>query len=266
MSLLRAAGRSMLASFFVVQGAKTALKPEALVSDAEPVADKIVPLVHRFAPIQVKPFIPKDTKTLVRYTGAAQVVSGLGLATGIGRRPASSVLAATMVPHVLASRAPKGASADEKATARALLLRNVALLGATLIAANDTEGKPSLAYRASREQRKLAKAMHHQQSGLAKAVSEKQEQVAKVTRKQKKQLAKQTKVARKQAAKKAKVWQKEAEKQRKVLAKQAKKQGKQLDKNTAKQRKQLGKKADRLTGQVREQASSAVQQLQSAID
>lgn len=266
MSLLRAAGRSMLASFFVVQGAKTALKPDAFVSDAEPVADRLVPLVHRFAPIQVKPFIPKDTKTLVRYTGAAQVVGGLGLATGLGRRPASSVLACTMVPHVLASRAPKGASAEQKATSRSLLLRNVALLGATILAANDTEGKPSIAWRASREQRKLSKALHHQQSALGKTVSEKQEQVAKLTRKQKKQLGKQAKVAKKQATKQAKIWQKDADKQRKVLAKQAHKQGKQLDKNTAKQRKQLAKKAEKFTGQVREQASGAVQQLQSAID
>lgn len=171
MSLIRAAGRTMLASFFVVNGAKSALKPEPLVADAEPIVAKAVPLAQRVAPASVSPYIPEDTKTLVRLNGAAQVAGGLGLASGIGRRGASALLAASMVPHVLASKAGKDASPAERTAARSTLLRNVALLGATLIASQDTQGHPSLAYRAQQQQRALSKQAREQKKQLEKSQS-----------------------------------------------------------------------------------------------
>ncbi len=158
----------MLASFFVVNGAKTAMKPEALVDSAEPIAQKVVPLAQRVAPPTVAPYIPNDTTQLVRLTGVAQVLGGLGLATGIGRRPGAGLLAASMVPHVLASRAPKTATPDERSTARGLMLRNVALLGAALIAAQDTEGKPSLGWLAKDSSRRLGGAASRQKRAIGK--------------------------------------------------------------------------------------------------
>ena len=50
MSLLRFAGRTMLASFFVVQGAKAVINPEPLVADADPLAKAFVPLAQKVAP------------------------------------------------------------------------------------------------------------------------------------------------------------------------------------------------------------------------
>lgn len=158
----------MLASFFVVNGVKTAMKPEALVTSAEPIAQKVVPLAQRLAPPSVAPYIPEDTTTLVRLTGVVQVLGGLGLATGIGRRPGAALLALSMVPHVLASRAPKTATPDEKTTARSLLLRNIALLGAALIAAQDTEGRPSLGWLAHDSSRRLSSAASRGKKSLGK--------------------------------------------------------------------------------------------------
>lgn len=214
MNLTRAAGRTMLASFFVVNGAKAAAKPDALVADAEPIARKVVPLVQRVAPPSVANYIPEDTKTLVRATGAAQVVGGLGLATGLGRRLGATVLSASMVPHVLASRPDKRASAEEKTAARSVMLRNVALLGAALIASQDTQGKPSLGYRANSQAKAISKAASKERKDLEKQAK----QLTSPSNKRK--AKKQAKAARKQAGKQAKVAQKQARKLQKQGAEQ----------------------------------------------
>ena len=158
----------MLASFFVVNGYKAARRPDQFVDDAEPIAQKFVPLAQKVAPPTVSNYIPEDTKSLVRYTGIAQIIGGLGMATGIGRRGCSALLAASMIPHVLASRAPKDATAEQRAAARSVTLRNVALLGAALIASRDTEGHPSIGWRAHREQERLSRTASEQRRQLRK--------------------------------------------------------------------------------------------------
>ena len=53
MTLLRAGARTMLASYFIVNGVKAVRNPDPLVPAAEPVADRVVPLVKKYAPQQV---------------------------------------------------------------------------------------------------------------------------------------------------------------------------------------------------------------------
>ena len=156
MSLLRFAGRTMLASFFVVQGAKAVMNPEPLVADADPFAKAFVPLAQKVAPASVAGYLPEDTKTLVRITGVAQVVGGLMLATGIGRRLGAGVLGLSMIPHVMASRSSKGSTPEEREIAKSQLLRNVALLGGAILASLDTQGRPSLAWLADDRRQRLA--------------------------------------------------------------------------------------------------------------
>jgi len=156
MSLLRFAGRTMLASFFVVQGAKAVINPEPLVEDADPFAKAFVPLAQKVAPASVAGYLPEDTKTLVRVTGAAQVVGGLMLATGLGRRLGAGILGLSMIPHVIASRPTKNSTAEERQIAKSLLLRNVALLGGAILASQDTQGRPSLAWLADDRRQRLA--------------------------------------------------------------------------------------------------------------
>ena len=156
MSLLRFAGRTMLASFFVVQGVKAVLNPEPLVADADPFAKAFVPLAQKVAPPSVAGYLPEDTKTLVRITGAAQIVGGLMLATGIGRRLGAGVLGLSMVPHVIASKPSKNSTAEEREIAKSHLLRNVALLGGAILASLDTQGRPSLAWLADDRRQRLA--------------------------------------------------------------------------------------------------------------
>lgn len=255
MSLIRAAGRTMLSSFFVVNGAKAAAKPAGLVGDADPIVRKVVPLVKRVLPPTYAHFVPEDTTTLVRASGAAQVLGGLGLATGLGRRASAGLLSATMVPHVIASRPDKNASAEEKTAARSVMLHNVALLGAALIASQDTQGKPSLGYRANKQAAALSKAASKEKKGLEKQAKQltspsNKRKAKKHAAKLQKQLVSQARDAQKVAASQAREAQKAAAKQAKQLKKDAPKQAKQARKQ-AKQLQKSGKKQyESLAGQL----------------
>ena len=172
MTLLRAGARTMLASYFIVNGVQTVRNPDPLVPAAEPVADRVVPLVKKYAPQQVAAVVPEDTASLVRANGAAQILGGLALASGKGRRLGALMLAGSLVPSTLA-RHPfwSRTDPDERALDRSQFLKNVSLLGSVLLAAGDTEGKPSLTYRAQKGGRSIAKETRKARKSLAKGTS-----------------------------------------------------------------------------------------------
>ena len=156
MSLLRVAARTMLASYFVVNGLKAYRHPEEFAEAAQPLADRFLPLVNSALPASAAAYLPDDTAGLVKASGALQVLGGLSLATGLGRRVGAGMLAVTMVPHVLAA-SPGKARGAERELHKSLLTKNVALLGGVLLAAQDTEGKPTLAWRARLQKQVLAR-------------------------------------------------------------------------------------------------------------
>jgi len=102
MTVVRALARPLLSTIFVVQGAKAIRDPEPHVAKAQPVADRFVPLIQKVAPPQVGDRIPESTANLVRLNGAAQVIGGLALASGKGRRLGAVLLAGSLVPTTLA--------------------------------------------------------------------------------------------------------------------------------------------------------------------
>jgi uncharacterized membrane protein YphA (DoxX/SURF4 family) len=169
MTLLRAAARTMLASYFVASGVRALRDPDSLVPDAEPLTDKVVPLVKEYAPAQVASFIPEDAKTLVRVHGATQLVGGLALASGKGRRLGALLLAYSLIPSTIAKH-PFWTRTDEaeREHDRHQFLKNASLLGGVLVAAADTEGKPSLAWRAQKGGKSLAKGTSKATDKLAK--------------------------------------------------------------------------------------------------
>ncbi|MCL1838629.1 MAG: DoxX family membrane protein [Propionibacteriaceae bacterium] len=144
MSIRHAIPRAMLASYFVISGWKSFSTPESLTAAAAPLAEKLTPLASRWLPGEIK---PEDVKleNLIKCTGITQMVAAVMLATGIGRRLGAVLLAATLIPHVLAAQA---ADSESKAVAQA---KNVGLLGATLLAAQDTQGRPGFFWRAKLE-------------------------------------------------------------------------------------------------------------------
>src|SRR3954447_2938861 len=118
MTLLRAAYRTMLASYFISSGVKAVRNPAPLAPLAEPVADKLVPFVKKYAPEQVAGFVPEDTETLVRVNGALQIAGGLALATGKGRRLGALLLAGSLIPSTLAKYPFWTQTGEEKAASR----------------------------------------------------------------------------------------------------------------------------------------------------
>lgn len=199
----------MLASYFVFNGTKQVLNPTPLVADAEPLADKFVPLAKSVAPEQVAGFIPNNTKTLVRLDGALMAAGGLGLATGLGRRVGAGMIAAGMLPHVLAVNPNAGRNGLEKDANRAHFVRNLALLGGALIASQDTQGKPSLGWRANDAKNRLAKTTDKKVTALSGNVED-------LSKSAQKKLAR----AQADAEKKAKKLQKQAEKKARKLGAQ----------------------------------------------
>jgi uncharacterized membrane protein YphA (DoxX/SURF4 family) len=130
----------MLASMFIGGGAAALRNPEPLVPVAEPVA---VPVARRSS------LLPEDAKRLVRINGAVQVGAGVLLALGRLPRLSALALAVTLVPTTAAGH-PFWTLDDpeERAHQRIHFLKNVSMMGGLLLAAADTQGKPSLAYRA----------------------------------------------------------------------------------------------------------------------
>src|SRR5690349_24568683 len=97
MAISRLIARPMLASMFIVGGLDSVRNAEQKAGAAQPVTDRLVPLLQR-----VVPQLPSDPATLVRINGAAQLAAGLALAAGKAPRISSAVLAATLIPTTAA--------------------------------------------------------------------------------------------------------------------------------------------------------------------
>ncbi|WP_018587018.1 DoxX family protein [Salinispora arenicola] len=145
MTPIRSLARVMLSGILVVDGARSLATPDRLAPAAEPVTDRVAPLLRRAVP-----GVPTDTKTLIRANGAVQFGAGLLLATGRFTRPVALVLAGTLVPGTIIGH-PFWTDADPATRVNNQLhfLKNLGLLGGLLLAAADTEGKPGLRWRAS---------------------------------------------------------------------------------------------------------------------
>ncbi|MEU6313643.1 DoxX family protein [Streptomyces sp. NPDC047014] len=139
MAVLRKFARPLLAAPFIARGLRTVRRPD----DALPVAQPVVQALGDRIPA-----LAGDPKQLLRATGAVQAAAGLLLATGRAPRLAALTLAATLVPTSLTAHAFWTAEdPEERARQRAGFLTDLSALGGLLIAAADTHGKPSLAYR-----------------------------------------------------------------------------------------------------------------------
>ncbi|MHC1558214.1 DoxX family protein [Actinomycetospora sp. C-140] len=147
--LVRRLARPMLAAMFIKGGVDTLLNPEPRVQKATPLLEKVGPTL----PDQV----PSEPGQLVRIDAGVKIGAGTLLAIGKFPRLSSLALAATLVPTTVAGH-PFWEKADpaEKTAEQQQFLKNLGLLGGLILAAVDTEGKPSLGWRGRRAARKLA--------------------------------------------------------------------------------------------------------------
>ncbi|MGW5852267.1 DoxX family protein [Streptomyces sp. NPDC055254] len=139
MAVLRKLARPLLAAPFVTAGLRALRHPEGVAEVVRPVAGAVGKRV---------PALAGDPRQLVRVTGAVQAGAGLLLATGRAPRLAALALAAALVPTSLTAHAFWTVEdPEERARQRARFLTDLSAFGGLLIAAADTHGKPSLAYR-----------------------------------------------------------------------------------------------------------------------
>ncbi|WP_077797414.1 DoxX family protein [Streptomyces sp. JHA26] len=161
MSLLRMAGRPMLASMFVAGGLHSVRRPQ----DVAPVAEPVVrPVTDRVS------VLPDNTEQLVRLNGAVQVVGGVMLGLGRFPRLAALAIAVTLVPTTLAGhRFWETEDPAERAQQRIHFLKNLSMMGGLLIAADDTGGAPSLMWRGRHAAKGLRREAHTVQRSVRAA-------------------------------------------------------------------------------------------------
>ncbi len=181
--LVRRIARPLLAAPFVYGGISTLRKPQDRVPGARPVVEKIAETADKQLPVQV----PRDVEQWVKADAAVKVAAGTLF--GLGRLPrlTSLVLSASVVPTTLAGhRFWEHDDPTERFGQISNFLKNTGLLGGLLLAAVDTEGKPSVGYRARRAAKRAAnsteKSFERAQKRAAKAQRKSEKRIKRANR------------------------------------------------------------------------------------
>lgn len=147
--LLRRVARPLLAGIFIQSGIAALRDPKTHADMAAPVLDRVTAV----APVED----PPDNVTLVQIDAGVKIGAGVLLAIGKAPRLSSVMLAATLIPTTAAQhRFWETDDPNQRANQQLHFTKNVALLGGLMLASADTEGKPSLAWRARRAGRTSA--------------------------------------------------------------------------------------------------------------
>jgi uncharacterized membrane protein YphA (DoxX/SURF4 family) len=153
--LIRRIARPMLSAAFVARGVDALRSPKPAADAARPTLEGLSKL-----PDPVGTNVPANAETVARVNAAVQIGGGLLLATGKLPRVASAALALSVVPgslggHTFWAETDPQRKADE----RRAFITDISLIGGLIIAAVDTEGKPSLGWRGRRAARKVSDAV-----------------------------------------------------------------------------------------------------------
>ena len=165
MAVLRLVARPMLASIFIAEGIDSLLHPDTKAPAAEAV---VRPLAEQVS------VVPDQVEQAVRLNGAVQLVAGSLLAIGRFPRLSAAALAASLIPTTYAGhRFWESDDKQERSQQKIHFLKNVSMLGGLLIAAGDTAGNPSVAWRsrhaANTVKREVALTAKSVQAASAKA-------------------------------------------------------------------------------------------------
>jgi uncharacterized membrane protein YphA (DoxX/SURF4 family) len=153
--LIRRIARPMLSAVFIGQGVDALRNPKPAADAARPTLEGL-----RKLPDPIGTNVPSDAETFARINAAVQIGGGLLLATGKLPRLASAALAFTVVPGSLGGHMFwNEVDPHRKADQRRAFLTDLSLIGGLIIAAADTEGKPSLGWRGRRAARKVSEAV-----------------------------------------------------------------------------------------------------------
>lgn len=181
--LLRRVARPMMAGIFIYGGITALRAPHLHAQIAKPALDAVSPAIDKATQVVGKvakktpvtgPAGRPDEETLIKIDGWVKLIGGTLLALGIWPRLAAVALAGSLVPTTYAGHRYWGETDPQRKQEQiAHFLKNMGLLGGLLIAAADTEGKPSLGWRGRRAARlasTTASAQVAALSGAAKGV------------------------------------------------------------------------------------------------
>lgn len=145
--LIRRLARPLLASIFIFGGINELRQPVAHAEAARHLLGDVSGRVKDALPEGT----PTEPETLVRVDAAVKIGAGTMLALGRAPRLAALALIGSLVPTTAAGH-PFWAVEDDQDKQQQLIhfLKNVGLVGGLLITAADTEGKPSVGWRARR--------------------------------------------------------------------------------------------------------------------
>ncbi len=153
--LIRRIARPMLSAAFISRGVDALRSPKPAADAARPTLEGLSKL-----PDPVGTNVPSNAETVARVNAAVQIGGGLLLATGKLPRVASAALALTVVPGSLGGhRFWSETDPQRKADERRAFLTDVSLIGGLIIAAVDTEGRPSLGWRGRRAAHRVSEAV-----------------------------------------------------------------------------------------------------------
>jgi uncharacterized membrane protein YphA (DoxX/SURF4 family) len=174
MSFVRFLARPMLASSFVLAGVDK-------LKNADDTAVQLSPLLRRAS--ESLPF-PVEEKVLARIIGGTQVGAGVFFALGKSARLAATVLAAISALNAFVEwRSADISSREGRQARRNQLLKNLTLTGGVLLASVDTDGKPSLAWRAEHFAAEARKGAEHLAADAKKTTGKQLKRADKAVRK-----------------------------------------------------------------------------------
>jgi len=153
--LIRRIARPMLSAVFVSRGVEALISPKPAAEAARQTLEGLSQL-----PDPVGANVPSNAGTVARVNAAVQIGGGLLLATGKLPRVASAALALSVVPGSLGGHAFwNEVEPQRKTEERRAFVTDISLIGGLIIAAVDTEGKPSLGWRGRRAAQKMSDAV-----------------------------------------------------------------------------------------------------------
>lgn len=153
--LIRRVARPMLSAVFISRGVEALRSPKPATDATRQTLEGLSKL-----PDPVGTNVPSNAETVAKVTAAVQIGGGLLLATGRLPRVASAALALSVVPSSLGGHAFwNEVDPQRKTDERRAFITDISLIGGLIIAAVDTEGKPSLGWRGRRAARKVSEAV-----------------------------------------------------------------------------------------------------------
>ncbi|NIH77769.1 putative membrane protein YphA (DoxX/SURF4 family) [Amycolatopsis viridis] len=151
--IVRRLARPMLAGIFIYGGINALRNPEGHAEAIKPVLDKVGQQRDKLPDA-----VPTDPVNLVKIDAGVKIAAGTLFALGKFPRLSALALVGSLVPTTVGGH-PFWEAKDPQEKQQQLihLLKNAGLAGGLLIAAADTEGKPSLGWRARRAAEKASK-------------------------------------------------------------------------------------------------------------